>query len=146
MMPSGIWSGWAIVKDLPAGLSGSPVAPIGVREPVRASRISTQTYAWMHEFAKNHRRWGHRRAWMTAFAEGYGGCREPLRRLWHEEGLRVLPRKKRKRLAVATDRDVPAGQYPGDVWALDFQFDSTWHGNGVGWVFRATRLECVFLC
>lgn len=87
--------------------------------------------AWMHEFAKNHRRWGHRRAWMTAFAEGYGVGRETFRRLWCEEGLRVLPRKKRKLLAVATDRDVPAGQYPGDVWALDFQFDSTWHGKTI---------------
>lgn len=84
--------------------------------------------AWMHEFAKNHRWWGHRRAWMTDFAEGYGMCRETLRRLGREEGLRVLPRKKRKHLVVvATDRYVPAGQYPGDVWALDFQFDSTWH-------------------
>lgn len=58
-------------------------------------------------------------------AEGYGVGRETFRRLWREEGLRVLPRKKRKRLAAATKRDVPAGQYPGDVWALDFQFDST---------------------
>lgn len=64
---------------------------------------------------------------MTAFAQGYGVCRETFRRLGREEGLRVLPRKKRKHLAVATDCDVPAGQYPGDVWALDFQFDSTWH-------------------
>ena len=26
---------------------------------------------------------------------------------------------------------VLAGQYPGDVWALDFQFDSTWHGKTI---------------
>ncbi|QOQ38025.1 IS3 family transposase [Trueperella pecoris] len=84
---------------------------------------------WMHEFARDHRRWGHRRAWRNALAEGYGVCRETFRRLWREEGLRVLPRKKRKRLSGHGQRDVPAGQYPNDVWALDFQFDSTWHGK-----------------
>lgn len=87
--------------------------------------------AWMHEFAKNHRRWGHRRAWIKALAEGYGICRETFLRVWREEALRVLPRKKRKRLAVATHRDVFVGQYTSDAWALDFQFDSTWHNGFV---------------
>ena len=87
--------------------------------------------AWMHDFVKDHRRWGHRRAWRNALAEGYGICRETFRRIWREEGLRVLPRKKLKRLAADTHRDVPAGQYPNNVWALDFQFDSTWHGKTI---------------
>ncbi|WP_155467605.1 IS3 family transposase [Trueperella pyogenes] len=86
---------------------------------------------WMHEFAKDHRRWGHRRACRNALADGYVVCRETFRRIWREEGLRVLPRKKRKRLVAATQRDVPAGQHPRDVWALDFQFDSTWHGKTI---------------
>ena len=85
----------------------------------------------MHDFVKDHRRWGHRRAWRNALAEGYGICRETFRRIWREEGLRVLPRKKLKRLAADTHRDVPAGQYPNNVWALDFQFDSTWHGKTI---------------
>lgn len=54
-----------------------------------------------------------------------------FRRVWREEGLRVLPRKKRKRLSAVIERDVPAGQYPRDVWAVDFQFDSTWHGTTI---------------
>ena len=86
---------------------------------------------WMHEFAKDHRRWGHRRVWVKALGLGYGVCRETFRRLWREEGLRVLPRKKRKRVDGSGWVDVPAGQYPGDVWALDFQFDSTWHGKTI---------------
>ena len=86
--------------------------------------------SWMHEFAKDHRRWGHQRAWMKAIADGFGMCRETFRRIWREEGLRVLPRKKRKRLSGDTHREVAPGQYPGDVWALDFQFDST--GAAVG--------------
>lgn len=68
---------------------------------------------------------------MTALTEGYGICRETFRRIWREEGLRVLPRKKRKRVDGHGQRDVPAGQYPNDVWALDFQFDSTWHGKTI---------------
>ena len=87
--------------------------------------------AWMHQFAKAHRRWGHRRAWKCARGVGYGVCRETFRKIWAEEGLRVLPRKKRKRLTGGNHREVLAGQYPGDVWALDFQFDSTWHGKTI---------------
>ncbi|MSS45347.1 DDE-type integrase/transposase/recombinase [Cutibacterium sp. WCA-380-WT-3A] len=86
----------------------------------------------MHEFARDHRRWGHRRAWIKALAEGYGVCRETFRRIWREEGVRALPGKKRKRLAADTHRDVPAGQqYPRDVWALDFRLDSTRHGKAI---------------
>lgn len=85
----------------------------------------------MHEFAKGHRRWGHRRAWIKAQAQGYGVCRETFRQIWREEGLRVLPRKKRKRVTSGSHREVAVGQYPGDVWALDFHFDSTWHGKAV---------------
>lgn len=66
-----------------------------------------------------------RRVWIKVLAEGYGICRETFRWVWREEGLRVVPRKKRKRLSTPTRREVLAGQYMGDVWALDFQFDST---------------------
>ena len=86
---------------------------------------------WMHKFAREHRRWGHRRAGRNARADGYMVCRETFRRIWREEGLRVLPRKKRKRLSAVIERDVPAGQHPRDVWAADFQFDSTWHGTTI---------------
>ncbi len=40
--------------------------------------------------------------------------------------LRVSPRKKRKRLTGNTHRNIPVGQRPNDVCALNFQFDSTW--------------------
>ena len=39
-----------------------------------------------------------------------------------------MPRRHHKRRVAHTHCAVSAGQYPGDVWALDFQFDSTWHG------------------
>lgn len=34
----------------------------------------------------------------------------------------------RFRYAVRENGGAGAGRYPGDVWALGFQFDSTWHG------------------
>ncbi|WP_216395774.1 hypothetical protein [Arcanobacterium phocae] len=73
---------------------------------------------------KDHRRWGHRRAWITALTQGYGACRETFRRIWREEGLRMLPRKKRKRLTGKDHSKVAPGQYPKDVWSHIFQFDS----------------------
>lgn len=87
---------------------------------------------WMHEFARTHRRWGHRRAWLVAISEGFEICRQTFLRLWREEGLRVMPRKQRKRVQGNSEyRDIPPGQFPDDVWALDFQFDSTWHGQTI---------------
>ena len=47
---------------------------------------------------------GHRRAWTCARGVGYGVCRETFRKIWAEEGLRVLPRKKRKRLTGGNHR------------------------------------------
>ena len=116
MMPCGIWLGWAIGRDLLARLLVSPVVLTGVRGVSITGLISMPVLrAWMHEFAQAHRRWGHRRAWKCARGVGYGVCRETLRKIWAEEGLRVLPRKKRKRLAGGNHREILAGQYPGDV-------------------------------
>ncbi|USR79028.1 hypothetical protein [Arcanobacterium pinnipediorum] len=99
----------------------------------RAGDLKPDKYAslrqWMHQFAKDYCRWGHRRAWVTALAQGYGVCRETFRRIWRGEGLRVLLGKKRKRLTGKDHRKVAPGQYSKDVWSLDFQFDSTWHGK-----------------
>ncbi|WP_231943969.1 hypothetical protein [Arcanobacterium phocae] len=79
----------------------------------RASDIKLDKYAslrqWMHQFAKDYRRWRHRRAWVTALAQGYGVCRETFRRIWREEGLRVLLGKKRKRLTGKDHRKVAPG-------------------------------------
>lgn len=55
---------------------------------------------------KDYCRWGHRRAWVTALAQGYGVCRETFRRIWRGEGLRVLLGKKRKRLTGKDHRKV----------------------------------------
>lgn len=52
-----------------------------------------------------------------------------FRRLWRAEGLRVRPRKAPKpRTAPRLQRLVRASA-PGQVWAIDFQFDSDWRGR-----------------
>ena len=85
---------------------------------------------WMHEFASCHHRWGHRRALTYALAEGFHISKQTFLRLWREEGLRVMPRKQHKRVhGVSDKRTIAPGSFPDDVWAIDFQFDSTWHGK-----------------
>ncbi|QTG75805.1 transposase [Trueperella pecoris] len=44
-------------------------------------------------FAASHRRWGYRRAWVKAREAGFDCGRDVVRRIWRQEGLRVVPRK-----------------------------------------------------
>ena len=83
----------------------------------------------MNDFAATHRRWGYKRAWARAKSEGFVVGRDTFRRLWRSEGLRVRPRKAHKpRTAPRLQRLVRASA-PGQVWAIDFQFDSDWKGR-----------------
>jgi putative transposase len=120
---------------------------LGVSER-RACRVvgqhrSTQRYApttagddaalraRLREIAAQRPRWGYRRAHARLRDEGWGVNRKRVQRLWREEGLRVpARRRKQRRLGDST---VPAArlaaQRPGQVWALDFQFDQTADGR-----------------
>ena len=83
----------------------------------------------MNDFAATHRRWGYKRAWARTKSEGLVVGRDTFRRLWRTEGLRVRPRKAHKpRTAPRLQRLVKASA-PGQVWAIDFQFDSDWKGR-----------------
>ena len=78
-----------------------------------------------------HPRWGYRRAWASLREAGWAANRKKIQRLWREEGLRVpSKRRKRQRLGVSTS---PAARLracrPDQVWALDFQFDTTQDGR-----------------
>lgn len=87
---------------------------------------------WLVKFAEKRHRWGYRRAWKCARAEGWDVGRETVRRLWRAENLRVTPRRKGKRLktTISPQQQVKA-DHPGHVWALDFQFDSDWKGKAI---------------
>lgn len=87
--------------------------------------------ARLRSLSREHPRWGYRRAWASLRGEGWETNRKKIQRLWREEGLRV-PAKRRKRQRLGTST-VPAGrlraQRPDQVWALDFQFDTTTDGR-----------------
>ena len=85
----------------------------------------------LREISRERPRWGYRRAHARLVEEGWGVNRKRTQRLWREEGLRVPARaRKRQRLGEST---VPAdrlrAERPGQVWALDFQFDQTADGR-----------------
>lgn len=118
--------GWAILKGLLVSLWGFHALLISVPEHAIVSLISARHYvSGCMSSPRNIAGGDHWRAWIKALVEGFGIRREAFRQIWHEEGLRVLPRKKRKRLAVATHREVLVGQYPSEAWVLGFQFNST---------------------
>ena len=85
----------------------------------------------LREVSREHPRWGYRRAWALLRGEGWEVNRKRIQRLWREEGLRVPPRRrKRRRLGHSTAN---AGHLRAEradhVWALDFQFDTTSDGR-----------------
>ena len=98
----------------------------------------------MNDFAAAHRRWGYKRAWARAKSEGIVIGRDTFRRLWRSEGLRVRPRKAHKpRTAPRLQRLVEASA-PGQVWAIDFQFDSDWKGRVFKGVFNCLCIRLLF--
>jgi len=85
----------------------------------------------LRSLSREHPRWGYRRAWASLRNDGWAANRKKIQRLWREEGLRVpAKRRKRQRLGSST---VPVGRLraerPDQVWALDFQFDTTSDGR-----------------
>ena len=86
--------------------------------------------AWLRDYARQHPRWGYRRAYVDARNDGWQVNHKKIQRLWVEEGLRVVVKRRRKRVGVST---VPAvvAKSAGDVWSIDFQFDSTITGKPV---------------
>ena len=74
-------------------------------EPRRGDRDEALR-ARLRELSREHPRWGYRRVWATLRKDGWAVNRKKIQRLWREEGLRVLARRrKRQRLGDST---VPA--------------------------------------
>ena len=85
----------------------------------------------LRRFAKDHPRWGYRRAHAVLHREGWVLNRKKVQRLWREEGLRVPPRRrKRQRLGNSiTPCERLRAERPDHVWAMDYQFDVTASGR-----------------
>ena len=55
--------------------------------------------------------------------------RDTFRCLWRTEGLRVRVRKAHKPCTAPHLQDLVGASAPGQVWAIDCQFDSDWKGR-----------------
>ncbi len=112
---------------------------VGQHRPTQRHAPASQTVedpgaalrAWLREYAGKHPRWGHRRAYHDARGEGWTVSHKKIQRLWREEGLRVVVKRRRKRVGSSTVPPVPSATGPNMVWAIDFQFDSTTDGRPV---------------
>jgi transposase InsO family protein len=89
--------------------------------------------AELRVFAREHPRWGYRRAHAVLVREGHVCNRKKIQRLWREEGLRVpVKRRKRQRVGISTTpADRLQAERPDHVWALDYQFDVTSTGRTI---------------
>jgi len=85
----------------------------------------------LRRLSRAHPRWGYRKAWASLREAGFRANRKKIQRLWREEGLRVpLRRRKRYRLGASTTAAARLrAERPDQVWALDFQFDTTADGR-----------------
>jgi putative transposase len=82
------------------------------------------------EIAAGHIRWGRRMAHRLLRREGLTVNLKWVQRLWREAGLQRPTPPKRKR-ALPADGSVSRfrGEYPHQVWAMDFQCDATADGR-----------------
>ena len=103
------------------------------RRPLNADTVADPDRAlreWLRAWAKDHPRYGYRRAYHDARAEGWVVNHKKIQRLWRDEGLRVPQRRRRKRVGSSTV-DAPTADAPNVVWAVDFQFDADEQGRPI---------------
>jgi putative transposase len=80
---------------------------------------------WLRDFSKRRPRWGWRRAADGLRRAGWRVNNKRVRRLWRDEGLRVVHRKRKKPLRGKGHAGAFCPIRPNVLWALDFQFDQT---------------------
>ncbi|MFB9283730.1 IS3 family transposase [Pseudoclavibacter helvolus] len=103
------------------------------RRPLKGDTVADPDRAfreWLRAWAKDHPRYGYRRAYHDARAEEWVVNHKKIQRLWRDEGLRVPQRRRRKRVGSSTV-DAPTADAPNVVWAVDFQFDADEHGRPI---------------
>ena len=83
--------------------------------------------------ARDHPRYGYRRAWAVLRGEGWAANKKRIHRLWRETGLQV-PQKTQKRRRVGTGENSTirlAPERPNHIWCYDFVFDATDDGRAL---------------
>jgi putative transposase len=78
--------------------------------------------------ARTHTRYGYRRATALLMRSGEAINTKRVYRLWRKEGLSLPRRRPRKRVRTMSLRSVAPTQ-AGEVWAVDFVFDSCANGE-----------------
>ena len=119
----------SVLRGRVAGLSRSAYCRARAASGVRTLRDHGPVRQWMNEGAGTHRRWGYKRAWARAESEGIVVGRDTFWHLWHIEGLRVRPRKAHKLRTAPCLQCLVTARTPGQVSAIDFQFDSDRKGR-----------------
>jgi putative transposase len=74
-------------------------------------------------------RWGYRRAHGHLREHGWPVNRKRVQRLWREEGLRVPQKTRKRRRTGDPEARWLRAERPGQLWALDFQYDQTSDGR-----------------
>ena len=94
-------------------------------EPLVPDDEEERLRVWLCDFSKRRPRWGWRRAAVGLREEGWRVNNKRVRRLWRDEGLRVVHRKRKKPLRGKGHVGAFCPIRPNVLWALDFQFDQT---------------------
>lgn len=81
--------------------------------------------------SRRYPRYGYRRAWALLRREGWRVNRKRVQRLWREEGLRIVPRqRKRRRLGSSANGCTRLrATHKNHVWSYDFLMDQTADGR-----------------
>lgn len=88
------------------------------------------------QLARKHPKWGYRTMTTIVQGEGWNVNRKRVYRLWVEAGLRVSPRRRRKRVRRSQDAScaVRRPERVNHVWSYDFVFDETTDGRRLKWL------------
>lgn len=103
----------------------------------------------MHEFVRQHPRFGYRRIWALLRSEGWDVNRKRVYRLWKRAGFKVPRRHRKKRRLGTADNGIlrHRPEHKDHVWAWDFVHDRDARGRPLKWfslVDEHTR-ECLAL-
>ena len=93
----------------------------------------TRLRAELRRIARKHPRWGWRMAYRLLRRDTTNPWtsvnHKRVQRLWREEGLRRPVRTRKRRRRRTEDSERLRAVHPNQVWAIDFQFDSTHDGR-----------------
>jgi len=82
----------------------------------------------LRRIAREHKRYGYRRAWALLRRQGEQVNHKRVERLWKEAGLGLARKRSRKRVRKGAGTPLKA-LYPNHVWTYDFMEDATVDGR-----------------